>query len=428
MRHKLNDTILIHYGKKEIPLTMTRTPYDVFAPTRQGKDNCVSAADIADIVRNAFAKLFRDRIDVGVDTVAIVINDKTRPVPHRILLPPLLQVLSEFGIERERIYFLIASGTHTPMRKDENLLILPESIANSYEIFPHNCDDTSNLVYKGVTSRGTPVFVNTLFDKATLKIVVGDIEPHHFAGFSGGAKSASIGLCGRQTITRNHTLLLDERSCVGNYETNPLRQDIEEIGQMIGVDLALNAVIDEAREIKRVFCGPPLEVMQAGIACLRDWVMVPILHKYDLVIASAGGYPKDINFYQAQKALTNASMFCKDGGMVFLVAECVEGVGSERYQQFMQGVPSHEAAVQKFVSQGFAVGPHKAYQVGKIAERVRFKLLSKIDPDLLRELLIEPIEDINLEIKAFLETHPGASVAVLPHATVTIPEVQGVAE
>ncbi len=411
------------YGAVKLSFVRPRANCDVFHPHHPGTA-LLQAMEILDVVRAALAEWFAVHAIQKVEKVAIVVNDKTRPVPNHLLLPPLLTALSERGVTEKQIIFLIASGTHTPMRKDEYFLILPEEIINSYEILPHDCDDLGNLVDKGETSRGTPVLVNALFDGATLKIVVGDIEPHHFAGFSGGAKSASIGLCSRQTITKNHTLLLDERSCVGNYANNPLRQDIEEIGKMIGVDLALNAVIDEAKQIQKVFCGPPLEVMEKGIAFLRKMVMTPISHKYDLVIASAGGYPKDINFYQAQKALTHASMFCKDGGTVLLVAECIEGVGSEKYSQFMKGVQSHSEAIQKFARTGFAVGPHKAYQVAKIASRVHFKLLSSIPPHELRDLLIEPILDLNVEINNILHSRaPEATVAILPYATVTIPEL-----
>jgi len=142
--------------------------------------------------------------------------------------------------------------------------------------------------------------------------VVGDIELHHFAGFSGGVKSAAIGLCGRQTINANHHLLLDQYSTIGEYDNNPLRQDIEEIGEMIGVNYALNAVLTENKEIIEVFFGDPIAVMRAGIELVKELTLVPVDDLYDLVIASAGGFPKDINLYQSQKAMTHAARFYRE--------------------------------------------------------------------------------------------------------------------
>lgn len=376
-------------------------------------------------IKSFFKEFFYSLDAARIKYVAISINDKTRPVPNSLLLPPLLEALKNKGIGKDQVKLFIASGTHSPMRKDEFNLILPASIIENYSVYPHNCDITEDLSYLGITSRNTPVFVNAPFYSADLKIVVGDIEPHHFAGFSGGVKSAAIGLGGRETINKNHALLLDDNSSVGKYDNNPLRQDIEEIGEMIGVDFAINAVLDENKNILKVFCGDPHVVMHEGIEYSRKLSLLPIPEQYDLVIASAGGYPKDINFYQAQKALTHASLFCKPGGMVFLLAECIEGIGSDGYFSFMQGVNSHAQVIDKFKEIGFEVGPHKAFQVAKIAERIHFKLLSSIPQNILATLLIDPIIDLQSEIDNFCKIKSkDAKIAILPFATASIPEYQ----
>ena len=167
----------------------------------------------------------------GVRTVGIAINDKTRPVPHKYMLPPILNMLKKSGISNEDIHFYIATGTHLPMRKEEFSLVIPEVILAQHSVESHDCDDNSNLEFLGKTSSGTPVLVNRKYYQSDLKIVVGNIEPHHFMGFSGGNKSASIGLTGRQTINQNHSFLLDDRSRLGVYDDNPMRQDVEEIGE-----------------------------------------------------------------------------------------------------------------------------------------------------------------------------------------------------
>ncbi|PKO00676.1 MAG: hypothetical protein CVU42_02285 [Chloroflexi bacterium HGW-Chloroflexi-4] len=359
-------------------------------------------------------------------TIAITINDKTRPVPNNLLFPPLLKYLLERGIKKENITILIATGTHIPMPPEEFQLLLNTEVLSEFKVISHNCDDDTKLIYKGKTSRGTPVFVNSLYDQADLKIVVGDIEPHHFAGFSGGYKSASIGVCGRETINHNHALLQDPKSCVGLYEDNPLRQDIEEIGELIGVNLALNAILNERKEILHVFFGHPKDVILAGIKVIRETELTLIDEPYDLVVASAGGYPKDINLYQAQKALTHASLFCRDGGTVLLAAECIEGVGSQSYIDFMQGVSSHTDAQAKMVQSGFRVGPHKALQFALIANRINFKIKTEINDSLMKELQLLKVENLQETINQTIRSYTSPPrIAVVPYATATIPQLRG---
>lgn len=418
--------IVLPYGKQSIEIVIP--PYvnvDLVLPKKIELRNLINEEII-------YKKIIQSKLHEHIISVSkikprigIVVNDKTRPVPNNILLPPLLRVLTERGIEKSDIKILIASGTHSPMRKDEYIKILPQKIIEAYEIIVHNCDDTNNLTKKQSTSRGTPVYVNRIFDETDIKIVVGDIEPHHFAGFSGGVKGAAIGLTGRQTINTNHKLLLNDHSSVGIYDENPLRQDIEEIGRIIGVDYALNAILDENKDIIRVFFGPPLQVMADGIEFSKRISLIPINSRYDFVIASAGGYPKDINFYQSQKALTHASLFCKDSGMVFLCAECSEGVGSDKYLQFVKGLRSHESVIEKFRSSSFEVGPHKAFQVAKIAQRICFKMLSSINDEILDSLMINPIHSLENEIVDYInQIGTKTRIAVLPYATATIPTIK----
>jgi len=368
---------------------------------------------------------FPVKID-STTTVVITINDKTRPVPNNTLFPPLLDFLQEIGVKKENITILIATGTHQPMNENEFHLLLDHNIYNGIRLISHDCDYKGGLIYKGKTSRETLVYVNSLFDSANIKIVVGNIEPHHFAGFSGGAKSAAIGVCGRETINKNHSLLLDPRSCVGHYEDNPLRQDIEEIGQILGINCALNVILNEKKEILHALFGLPKDVMEMGIKIIRENELIHLNGPYDLVIASAGGYPKDINLYQAQKALTHASLFCKDGGTVLLAAACEEGVGSQSYLDSMNGIKTHGEARTKFIHNGFEVGPHKAFQIAIINERINFQILSEIQPSIMSRLLIEQITDLQKRINDFLSESPyPPRIAILPHATATIPQLNG---
>ncbi len=421
----MTSSFALPYGQSSLEMTLPVTiSADLFLPA-EIYPTLEQSSIITSAIRNPLNNLKSTSLSDQDSRVAITINDKTRPVPNNLLFPPLLDYLLQLGIRKENITIIIATGTHVPMTEDEFSMLLKPEILKEFKVISHNCDDETNLTYKGTTSRGTPVFVNSLYNQADLKIVVGDIEPHHFAGFSGGFKSASIGLCGRKTINHNHSLLQDPKSVVGRYEDNPLRQDIEEIGELIGVDLALNAILNEKKEILNVFFGRPQDVILDGIKIIRETQLTPINKPYDLVIASAGGYPKDINLYQAQKALTHASLFCKDGGTVLLAAACNEGVGSQGYVDFMQGVTSFEEARIKLFKEGFRVGPHKSFQFGLIAQRINFQIKTDISNKMMEKLLLIKIDDFQESIYKVIDTFTSPPrVAIVPYATATIPQIQ----
>ncbi|HSJ56584.1 MAG TPA: lactate racemase domain-containing protein, partial [Anaerolineae bacterium] len=257
------------------------------------------------------------------------------------------------------------------------------------------------------------------------RIVVGVVEPHHFQGFSGGVKSAAIGLAGRETIDRNHALMADPRARLGRYADNPTRQDVEEIGQMINVHLALNAVLNGEKEIVHAFAGAPRAVMEAAVPASQQVSQVVVRAPFDLVIASPGGHPKDLNLYQTQKALAHGSLVVRDGGALILVAACPAGVGSQGYEAWMEGKSSHEEVMASFAREPFRVGPHKAYLVSRDAARVRTILVSEMAPALVRDLLLEPMESIDAALGLLLPGLPaGARVGILPMASSTIPRLQ----
>jgi nickel-dependent lactate racemase len=358
----------------------------------------------------------------GARSAIVAINDKTRPVPHQYLLPPLLSRLEAFGIPPQSILLLIATGTHMPMHPEEYPRILPPEIIARYRVVSHDCDDSANLVDRGTTTRGTPIFINRLFDQADLRIAVGNIEPHHFMGFSGGAKTAAIGVSGRQTINTNHAMLVHPNAITGHYTDNPMRQDVEEIGEKIGLHFVLNAVLNLNKQIVQAIAGNPRAVMAAGIPISQQICQVRVSHPYDLVIASAGGYPKDINFYQSQKALTHAAMITRDGGTLILVAASPEGIGSRAYEQYVAGKKSHQEVLQRFASEGFQVGPHKAFQVARIASRVRVLLASEMADETVQKLLLIPVKSSEAVFEKMRAALPEAGrIAVMPYAVGTVP-------
>lgn len=359
-------------------------------------------------------------------SVAIAINDKTRPLPKPNPIRRLLQHLHDQGFSKEKITLFIGSGAHTPMEEEEYPLVLDEDIIRDYRIIVHDCD-RSPMVNLGKTAYQTPIRINRDFYNSELKIAVGNIEPHHFMGFSGGVKTVSIGLAGRETINVNHAMLVREHAQSGVYHINPMRQDIEEIGRKAGVHFNLGTILDEDKKVMQVFFGDPKSVMLAAVPIVRAVFGCTVSEPYDLVIASPGGAPKDINLYQAQKGLTHAARIARDGGWVLLLAACPEGSGSRSYEEYITAAESHEAVIHDFLSGYFKVGPHKAFQIARDAVRVKIVLISSLPPwDVKRWKLTpsqpEKLQDLLDWLIPQLPRNP--RIAVLPAATRTMAKVK----
>ena len=413
--------LAIPYGRGALTAELPESrAVDVIMPR-----GIAAATDPASLVRQAvYNPLGNVTPPRAGQTVAIAINDKTRPVPHEHLLPPVLAGMRQAGVRDEDVLFIIATGTHPGMGRGEYSAILPAEILESYRVACHDAADEANLRHLGTTARGTPVLINSEYMAADYRIVIGNIEPHQFQGFSGGVKSAAIGLAGLRTINHNHAMMRDERARLGEYAANPARQDVEEIGRMIGIDFAVNALLDGDKRIVKALAGDPAAVMRAGIPAARALYEVSVSAPYDLMIASPGGHPKDINLYQAQKGLAHASLVTRDGGTLILCAACPEGSGNQDYEAWMRhaGLRSHADVFARFAQDGFQVGRHKAFQVSRDASRLDVSLVSELEAELAGMLLLAPAASLQSAIDRALEGLPAnARIAVMPAANATMP-------
>jgi nickel-dependent lactate racemase len=359
---------------------------------------------------------------------AVAINDATRPVPHDVLLPPLLRRLERAGVAPGDVLLIIATGTHAVVPAERFGDIVPRAILDRCRVVSHDAHDTRSLVHLGETSRGTPIWINRQYLEADLRLVVGAIEPHQFMGFSGGVKSAAIGLAGYETVVRNHSMMSHPLAQLGRYDDNPCRQDIEEIGARIGVHLALNVLLDDRKRIVRALAGPPAELMRRGIPHVRAVNQVEVDRPFDLLIASPGGHPKDVNLYQAQKALAHAALVTRPGATILVAAACPEGTGSESYERWMSDprMTSHEAVIRRFAEEGYRIGPHKAFQISRDASRFHVLLHTEMPAAQVRRLLLAPAPDLGRAVAGAVDAlPPGSRIGVMPFANATIPVTAG---
>ncbi len=266
-------------------------------------------------------------------TVCIAVCDITRPVPNRLLLPPMLKTLEGNGIERSKITILIATGLHRPSTSAERDLMLGPDLVSQYRVVDHRASVREEQQYLGVTQKKTPVFIDKRYVEADLKLTVGFIEPHLMAGFSGGRKMIAPGNAGEETIKTLHSpTFLDDPLCrEGSIDHNPLHHELLEIAQMAGHDFMIDVSLDANRKITGVFAGDPRRAHAAGVKAVRGFVRATISRPVDIVITTSAGFPLDLTYYQSIKGMTAALPVLKKGGMLILAAECAEGLGGEKF-------------------------------------------------------------------------------------------------
>ncbi len=411
--------VFLPYGKTHLPLRLPET-----AGVSMLKPALASAvADpAAEITRTVDSTLTAHPLGSTGEAV-VVISDGTRPVPNTTILPLLLGRMELVGIPRDRITILVGTGLHRPTRGSELPALLGAEVYGRYRVAVHDAHDRSSLIHVGTTSRGTPVWINRQYVESQIRILTGMIEPHQFVGFTGGAKSVSIGLAGEETIAGNHILLLDPRSQLGVYDGNPARAEIEEILDMVGADRAVNVILNNEKQICAVLAGLPREMQRAGVELCARLAQVTVPHLFDIVIASPGGFPKDLEVYQAQKAVAHAAIAVREGGTIVLVAECPEGSGDQRFEEFLSSVSTPREAMERFRQIGFRMGDHKAFLLARSMARARVLLVSdRLRAELGKRLMFEQYERLEPAVESAFALHgPSATVAVMPKASSTIP-------
>ncbi len=356
------------------------------------------------------------------ETVAIITSDITRPCPSHELLPPVLNELHSAGIDKKDIAIVFALGSHRRHSEEEKQKLVGDKIFGKYRCIDHDPSDCLSL---GETSRHTPVEIFRAVVEADRRICLGNIEFHYFAGYSGGSKAIFPGVSTNSAIQANHRMMLEDGARSGNLESNPVRNDLDEIGNILTIDFILNVVLNQQKEIVHAVAGHYIEAHRAGCRFLDTIGKVAIQEQADIVIVSAGGYPKDINVYQAQKALDNAVWAVRPGGVVIWVASCSEGLGSKVFENWIHQSACLEDLIDR-TGRDFQLGGHKAAAIAIALQKASIFLVSDLYDETARSFFVEPFPDIESAIrKALLLMGSSARVIVMPAGGSTLPIMTG---
>ena len=315
--------------------------------------------------------------------IVIVVDDHTREAPTERMLDALTEEIGKEHKDKEQVTLLVACGTHTAPNEEDLKRILGtymNTYASQFNLEIHDCD-AKDQVFVGTTSRGTPVMLNRSYVEADVKILTGDITLHYYAGFGGGRKSILPGVSSRETIKRNHALLLDDRAKTANIKDNPVHLDMTEAASFAPPDFVINTVADSSGNLVDAYAGEMNSVLLTGAEVMKKLSSLET-DLFDVLVVSAGGFPKDRNLYQATKAIENCYRAVVPGGTLILVAECREGIGDPYFEEWMNKYATYEDAAEA-IRTNFVLGGHKAFYMRKTMKRVNLAIVSELDTQML---------------------------------------------
>ncbi len=349
--------------------------------------------------------------------IAIIVSDVTRPTPTEKILPPLLEELYLGGAINKNITIVYALGLHRQQTEEECRQLVGEEIYENIKCIQH---DKNRCRHIGETSFGTPVEVFEEVADADVIICTGTLEFHYYAGYGGGGKAILPGVSSEKSIHSFHSFYSKffEGGPLSGNVNSPARKNIEEAAKLTGVDFILNVVLNSRKEVAAAVAGDFIEAHRKGAEYVDSMYKVPV-EPADAVIVSCGGFPKDINLYQATKALENAIPAVKERGSIVLVAECAEGIGNKVYERWSRECKTPEEAIEKFRVH-FELGGHKAAIVGKAAKEFKLYFVSKL-PDLeSRSAFFIPAKSVQEAVEQILSENPEAKIHVMPNGGWTL--------
>ena len=366
----------------------------------------------------------------GRKSACILICDITRPVPNSILLPPILETIEAAGVPRDQILILIATGLHRPNEGAELVELVGPEIARNYRVENHHGKVLDEHTYLGTTDRGVPVWIDSRYVSADLKITTGLIEPHLMAGYSGGRKLICPGIAALETVKVWHgpDFLEHPMADCGFLDGNPVHEENTRIGWLAGCDFIVNVTLDKDRQITSVVAGHMEHAFRAGVKFIEKVVKAEVTEECDVVVTSSAGYPLDTTFYQAVKGLIGCLPIVKQGGTIIIAASLSEGIGSPEFQRLFKENDSLPGFVKRILGKDyFVMDQWQLEELAKVCRKAKVKIVSDgLPPETLAQLFVEPAASVESAVAASLaEYGPLAKVAVIPKGPYVMPVVAG---
>jgi nickel-dependent lactate racemase len=388
-----------------------------------------SEAAVADALAHPIGTPPLAELARGRRNACVLVCDITRPVPNRILLPPLLRTLEEQGIARRDILLLIATGLHRPNEGGELVEMLGPDVAANYRVENHHGKVLEEHDYLGTTANGVPMYLDRRYLRADLKITTGLIEPHLMAGYSGGRKVICPGIAALETVKVWHgpRFLEHPKADCGIVAGNPVHEENTRIAQLAGCDFIVNVCLDGQRRITWVGAGDMIRAWEKGVHFVESVVKAAVPEPLDVVVTSCAGYPLDTTWYQAVKGLTGALPIVKKGGTIILAASLTEGLGSPEFQRLIADNPDLNVFKQRILGKDyFVLDQWQLEELAKVVERCRVKVVSHgLPAETLRRCHVEPAASVEQAVADCLaEYGPRAKVGVIPKGPYVLPYVE----
>ncbi len=416
----------LQYGKGDLTVEVPSSDVTVLAPkTEEGLPD--EAAAFREAARDPIGgRPLREIVGAG-ERVAVVIPDITRALPRERLLPWLFEELSH--VPPENVTIVNGTGSHRANTEEELAAMVGPEVYGRYSVVNHDAHDPATLEFVGKSLTGRDLYMNREYVQADRRIVMGFIEPHFMAGFSGGYKGIFPAVADVESIMDYHraSVIGHERSTWGVLEDNPTQDQIRANGSLLPVDFCVNVTLNRAREITGFYCGEVLAAHAAGCEANMLTTMVACEREYPIVVTTNGGYPLDQNLYQAVKGMSAAYQIVSEGGLIICAARCNDGFPEHgNFRKMLLEHDSPEAMLETIHSPGFSTFDQWQVQLfAQILQKARVALYSEIPPDDVRRVHLEPVADITARISEELATiGADAPVAVLPEGPMTVPYLE----
>lgn len=362
------------------------------------------------------------------DKVGIIFSDITRPTPHHLLIPSVLEELAH--VPRENITLFNALGTHRPNTEAELRGMLGDELFGGYRLVQNNSFDPATQVQVGVTSRGHDIWLNREIVNCDLKILTGFIEPHFFAGFSGGGKALMPGMAGQRTVLGNHDagMIGNPNATWGITWGNPIWEEVREVALQADRLFLLNVTLNKDKDITGVFAGHLDAAHSAGCAFVKQTAMVAVPQPFDIVITTNSGYPLDLNLYQSVKGMSAAAQVVRSGGAIIIAADCWDGIPDHGlYGQLLREASSPQALLDRICAPGFLEQDQWQAQIQAIVQLKAevYVRTDNLSDEQITSALLKPCHRIEDTLTELLDRYgPDATICVLPEGPQTIPYVE----